>query len=274
MPLTRDTSTTSDSHMTEMGKSKEVEDETSSSTEDPQNTVTKSQTRAKSKRPLSGTPLASTAKRPTKATASSSQQPSYLAYTSLPPDWLTNLSSPSPGPSSPTVKTLQLTYHTGDIFASAPPTTLLIHACNTRGHWGAGIARAFKDLYPSAYTLHHDFCTKSPHSKTNSVPTGTAQLIPPTDPQGHWIGCLFTSAGYGRKKDGEESILRNTGLAMEMLLELVRRAEEGGMRIGEVRMCRINSGKFGVEWERSEAVLKGVVVREGWRGEVGVWGVE
>jgi ADP-ribose 1''-phosphate phosphatase len=246
MPSTRDSSIASDFQPTTKGKSKEMgladHAGTSSSNNDLENTALKSQTKAKSKRPLSGTPPAPT---------------------------------PYQGPSSLTVKTLRLICHTGDIFASAPPATLLIHACNTRGHWGAGIAKAFKDLYPAAYNLHHDFCTKSPHSKSIPVPTGTAQLIPPADPQGHWIGCLFTSAGYGRKKDGEQSILTNTGLAMEMLLELVRRAEEEGeMRIGEARMCRINSGKFGVEWARSEAVLKEVVVREGWKGEVEVWSVE
>jgi ADP-ribose 1''-phosphate phosphatase len=196
----------------------------------------------------------------------SSSPPTHLAYTSLPTDWLT--------PITPPFHTLNLTYHTGDIFASCPPNTLLIHACNTRGVWGAGIAKAFKQLYPSAYDLHHSFCTKSPHSKTDTVPTGTAQLIPPTDPEGTWIGCLFTSAAYGKKKDDEESILRNTKGAMEMLLELVRRVEEGGVMVGEVRMCRINSGKFGVEWERTEEVLRSVVVREGWRAEVGVWGIE
>jgi ADP-ribose 1''-phosphate phosphatase len=38
-----------------------------------------------------------------------------------------------------------------------------------------------------------------------------------------------------------------------------------------VRMCRINSGKFGVEWERTEEVLRSVVIKEGWVEEVGVW---
>jgi ADP-ribose 1''-phosphate phosphatase len=181
-----------------------------------------------------------------------------------------------PAPICPPAKTLQITHHTGDIFASAPPGTLLIHACNTRGVWGAGIAKAFKTSYPAAHAVHKDYCTKTPFTKTNPVPTGTAQLIAPQDQdgQGHWIGCLFTSAGYGKKKDSEENILRSTSRAVEELLEQVKNVEgeigEIG-EIGEVRMCRINSGKFGVEWERTEEVLSGVVVREGWRGEVGVW---
>jgi ADP-ribose 1''-phosphate phosphatase len=81
---------------------------------------------------------------------------------------------------------------------------------------------------------------------------------------------LFTSAKYGKGKDKPDVIVGNTGPAVEMLLELVRMA--GGVEA--VRMCRINSGKFGVEWERTEGVLEGIVVREGWMGNVEVWDPE
>lgn len=57
---------------------------------------------------------------------------------------------------------------------------------------------------------------------------------------------------------------------MEMLLELVSMA--GG--IEGVRMCKINSGKFGVEWERTRGVLEDIVIREGWMGSVEVWNPE
>ncbi|KAH8704414.1 hypothetical protein GQ44DRAFT_552171, partial [Phaeosphaeriaceae sp. PMI808] len=161
--------------------------------------------------------------------------------------------------------TLQLTYHKGNIFANAPPNTLLIHACNTQGHWGAGIALTFKRTYPAAYAAHHAFCT------TNSpVPTGTAQLLAPVDGASrHWIGCVFTSARYGRGKDSAADIVRNTAGAMEGLLGLV--ASVAGEGVGVVRMCKINSGRFGVEWERTEEVLRGIGVRAGWKGVVEVW---
>ncbi|KAF2164971.1 hypothetical protein M409DRAFT_31335, partial [Zasmidium cellare ATCC 36951] len=143
----------------------------------------------------------------------------------------------------------------GDIFA-APPRTLLIHACNTEGSWGAGIAKAFKEHYPSAYETYHDHCLKH-GSKLHS----TALLIPPseTDGPGHFVGCLFTSRSKGKKKDSPGKILEVTGPAMRDLLRRVTEWNEGkgeGERVGEVWMCKINSGLFGVKWGDTRSVLE------------------
>ena len=184
--------------------------------------------------------------------------------------------SPPVGPqdSSSESRTLTLTYHTGDIFA-APPQTLLIHACNTQGSWGAGIAAAFRTHYPQAYKRYRAYCISSHNPSTNPVRTGTCLLIPPceTDPdrQKHWIGCLFTSAKYGKGKDKPNVILANTGPAMRELLEQFK--EEGGDD-KEVRMCKINSARFGVEWKRTVEVLEGIRVEDGWVGDVEVWSIE
>lgn len=185
-------------------------------------------------------------------------QPDTLA-----PPQLTALTLTAPPP-----LTLHLHPRRGDIFA-APPSTLLIHACNTMGSWGAGIAAAFRSRYPAAYARHREHC--SAHSPAALV--GTAQLLAPCEPSGpaHWIGCVFTSRRYGRAKDGPEEILRATGAAVRELLRLVREAAERGGVVGEARMCRINSGSFGVPWERTKAVLEGVEVGEGGVREIVVF---
>lgn len=73
--------------------------------------------------------------------------------------------------------------------------------------------------------------------------------------------------GKGRGKGSKESILEATGDAVRDLLGQV--AELGGEEgIGEVRMCKINSGLFGVPWEATREVLEGVEVVEGQVGEV------
>lgn len=36
--------------------------------------------------------------------------------------------------------------------------------------------------------------------------------------------------------------------------------EDAEKKVGEVRMCKINSGLFGVKWERTQAVLEGIEV--------------
>ncbi|KAF2682230.1 hypothetical protein K458DRAFT_245827, partial [Lentithecium fluviatile CBS 122367] len=176
---------------------------------------------------------------------------------------------PSTSPDA-TPTTLSLAYHMGDIFA-APPSTLLIHACNTQGSWGAGIAAAFRQRYPQAYKRYRAHCLTTHDPSTNPVPTGTCLLIPPceTNPKAakHWIGCLFTSAKYGKLKDKPPVILTNTGPAMK---ELLQRFKEEGEE-GEVRMCKINSARFGVPWEKTVEVLEGIEVEDGWVGDIEVW---
>jgi ADP-ribose 1''-phosphate phosphatase len=182
-----------------------------------------------------------------------------------------------PSANVPKPQTLTLSLHIGDIFA-APPLTVLIHACNTQGSWGAGIAAAFRVKYPVAFTIYRRHCLDTHHPKTNPVPTGSCLLIPPSEtkpgaPQ-HWIACLFTSARYGKGKDKPDVILRNTGPSVRSMLEQIKEAQAKGEGVGGLRMCKINSARFAVPWERTVAVLEGIEVEEGWVGDVEVWDVE
>ena len=124
-------------------------------------------------------------------------------------------------PSQKSTQTPKLTESIGDIFF-APPNTLLIHACNTEGSWGAGIAAAFKSHYPSAYQIYHDHC----HMNGGEL-WQKALLIPPQpDDKGEiFVGCLFTSRSKGRKKDSPGQILGATGPAMRDLMRQVRELE-------------------------------------------------
>ena len=195
--------------------------------------------------------------------APSSSTPKHLSYKDLSTTWLSQVQAKS----NDETRKLSLSAHQGDIFA-APAHTLLIHACNTQGSWGAGIALAFKTAYPKAYTIYRNFCIKEHDPKAKPIPTGTALLIPPVDgDKKHWIGCLFTSARYGKGKDKAAVIVRNTVPAMQMLLDLVERTD--GIEV--VRMCKINSGKFGVPWEHTAAVLEKIEVQDGWWTNVEIW---
>jgi ADP-ribose 1''-phosphate phosphatase len=111
----------------------------------------------------------------------------------------------------------KLTYITGDIFA-APPNTILIHACNTIGSWGAGIALAFQSKYPDAFQVYKAHCIA--HSNDELI--GTCLVIRGKSVaeggKGHDIGCLFTSRAYGKRKDSAEDILNATRTAVTDLL--------------------------------------------------------
>ncbi|CAK1358170.1 unnamed protein product [Cercospora beticola] len=193
--------------------------------------------------------------KPTMATASSSKQPNNEAISTTP--------TTGAGPSkSSTPNHLTLNHSISNIF-SAPPNTLLLHACNTEGSWGAGIALAFKKSYPSAFETYRDHCRLTPSDEL----IGTALLIPPSeeddsDSSKHFIGCLFTSVSKGQRKDSPDKILRATGTAVKDLVKKVGEwnDEQKEKKVGEVRMCKINSGLFGVKWERTQAVLEAIEV--------------
>ncbi|KAK1761059.1 ADP-ribose 1''-phosphate phosphatase [Echria macrotheca] len=148
-----------------------------------------------------------------------------------------------------------VTEQVGDLF-DAPPNSVLIHACNTVGSWGAGIARGFKQRYPDAFRVYNSHCKRShPHHLV-----GTALLIAPRDDaeKQHYVGCVFTSEQFGRNKDSPDMILKATESAMRDLLTHI--AQEKG--IGEIRMCRINAGLFAVPWEDTKKVIEGLQLDE------------
>ncbi|AEO61394.1 hypothetical protein MYCTH_2311508 [Thermothelomyces thermophilus ATCC 42464] len=176
----------------------------------------------------------------------------------------------APDPSPPTAR-IRIADRIGDLFA-APPNSVLIHACNTVGSWGGGIALAFRSRYPDAFKVYRAHCARSIPDQL----VGTALLIRPpaaataggatggSRGMGHYIGCLFTSRGYGRSRDPPESILGATGPAMRHLMRLIAEEEERtGAQIGEVRMCRINSGLFAVPWDRTKRVVEELELAEG-----------
>lgn len=175
--------------------------------------------------------------------------------------------------SDPSMETFSIVEQTGDIF-NAPSNTLIIHACNCEGSWGAGIAAAFGELFPEAYDIYSNHCDKHGHALF-----GKALLIPPVkrtsskeeDRDGnqsfakHFVGCLFTSRAFGRKKDSPSRILKATVPAM---LDLLRQVKEWNAKaqddekVGEVRMCKINSGLFAVPWEKTKAALEQIDVSD------------
>ncbi|KAL5464836.1 hypothetical protein PMIN06_000996 [Paraphaeosphaeria minitans] len=151
----------------------------------------------------------------------------------------------------------------GDLF-DAPDDVVLVHACNTQGSWGAGIAKEFRKRYPMAFSLYQEHCLANHHPKSDPVPTGSCLLIPPSEEYSgarrHWIACLFTSEKYGGKKDSQARILASTPLAFRHLLALLKRqAREIGPAIQEIRMCQINSGLFAVKWQSTKNILQAVL---------------
>lgn len=139
--------------------------------------------------------------------------------------------------------------------------------------------------FPKVFTAYSVHCNPS-SSKTADIDhhqrslAGTALLIPPSPPrENHWVACLFTSVG-GRSTDLVKQIVANTERALADLARQIEElqsnvpdgadaveppavfapdkveAKKAGLRMGSCWSVRLNSGKFGVEWSRTKAVLK------------------
>ncbi|KAF8236067.1 hypothetical protein L208DRAFT_1391519 [Tricholoma matsutake] len=134
----------------------------------------------------------------------------------------------------------KLTYVAGDLFA-APENAILVHACNTVGTWGGGIATVFKEKYPSQFELYKAHC-----KEYGQALVGSCLLI---SGDKHGIACLFTSRAYGKRKDKPDEIVAATRTAVQ---DLVKQ----NISNKSLHACRFNSGKFGVPWEDTEAILE------------------
>lgn len=58
---------------------------------------------------------------------------------------------------------------------------------------------------------------------------------------------------------------------MQELFDAVKSEEADSNEVSGVRTCKINSARFGVPWPRTVEVLEGIVVEDGWKGDVEVW---
>jgi ADP-ribose 1''-phosphate phosphatase len=124
---------------------------------------------------------------------------------------------------------------------NAPKDTLLVHACNAQGVWGSGIAKEFKEKFPLAYEDYNDFCT------VKAVSVGNALICDDK------VVCLLTSRSYGKDVDKPGTILVNTVLALNDLLNdnMTRECWLGR----KFASNKFNSGLFNVPWEQTEQIL-------------------
>lgn len=157
-------------------------------------------------------------------------------------------------------KKLRLTESVGDIF-DAPPNTLIIHACNCEGSWGAGIAAAFKQHYMGAFKVYAAHCKQNGHDLLENALFISPQKL--DKKKQHFVGCLFTSRSKGKKKDSPSAILKATKPAMEDLLQQVKEWNSSHAKeeaVGEVRICKINSGLFAVSWNETKELMESIDV--------------
>jgi len=143
---------------------------------------------------------------------------------------------------------MSVKYLKGSLF-DAPEGSLLVHACNTQGVWGSGIAREFKNRYPKSFEQYNGYCTLD--GSRHDI-RGEFQYISMID-EDHSVGCLFTSGGFGSNVDDVETILIHTVLAVDQaMIDALKYSGEPTIKIYS---NKFNSGLFGVPWYRTEKII-------------------
>jgi len=137
---------------------------------------------------------------------------------------------------------MSIIYKKGNVFGGLTKDTYLLHACNCKGVWGAGIAKVIKQEYPEAFEDYADRCKRNPGSVL-----GNYQLYKP-------VISIFVSDGYGQYKDSPREILEGTISALNELLK------EGPINIVSPR---INAGLFNVPWEETEKLINNYLKMSG-----------
>lgn len=158
-----------------------------------------------------------------------------------------------------------INYIRGDLFShSTTKVSILAHANNCRGSWGAGVATIFRKKFPSTYKEYVAYCKQQPEpaSLLGSTYLIPAQQSDPAYGNGTYVACLFTSDFAGRKKLAPDDIVKHTATAMTDLEKQTHQLAANGVPLEThdghyvVNMPKINAGLFGVPWEQTAEVLE------------------
>lgn len=131
-----------------------------------------------------------------------------------------------------------INYKKGSLF-EAPSGVTLLHACNTKGTWGSGVALQFKQRFPESYKVYNRYCLNTPGS------LGKSLVI---EEKGYKIACLMTSRDYGARVDSPAEILIATNKALAHLLA-------NNPELQDIHSPKINAGLFKTPWMETESVI-------------------
>lgn len=160
---------------------------------------------------------------------------------------------------------MKIIYTTEDIF-KVKEYSIIVHACNCKGYWGAGIARQIKQRYYRHFQLYSEFCRQCNEKET----LGGSLLISPSSTMDnnsnkHFIACLFTNlTNYvtNPSKEEIEQIINSTNLSLNSLLCQVQEYRNSGIQVETIHMPKINSGYFGIPWNLTEECIMSINLPE------------
>jgi O-acetyl-ADP-ribose deacetylase (regulator of RNase III) len=131
----------------------------------------------------------------------------------------------------------------GDLFANVYKAQAFAHGCNCQGSMGAGIARGFRDRYPSMYEEYRSRCKAQPRQFN----LGDVWLW--KDERRPWVFNLGTQEGYWHARASYDAI-------EEALTRMRALAEAEGVQ--RIAMPRIGVGHGGLSWKKVRLIIERV----------------
>lgn len=141
-----------------------------------------------------------------------------------------------------------------------PKGEIIVHACNSQGVWGSGIAKPFKEKYPESFKDYNKFVLNL--NEERGTACGRGGLSSHVFSEDHWVGWIVTSHNYSSLKDSPDLIKIQTTLALRDFCTKVYRSCPSEGKINHpitVYSNKFNSGLFNVPWADSELILNTVL---------------
>jgi O-acetyl-ADP-ribose deacetylase (regulator of RNase III) len=129
----------------------------------------------------------------------------------------------------------------------APEGAYILHSVNCKGVMGSGFAKVIREKCKESYQHYVKVCDDL---KSHSACLLGKALICNNDEKDNYIVHLFTSDGYGDRKDNEDSILANTRASLEYFFNTIKQSKI------TIYSVKFNSGLFEVPWEKTVEIIK------------------
>lgn len=139
----------------------------------------------------------------------------------------------------------EIKYVKGDIFKDLSENVIIIHSANCQGVMGRGFASELKARFPDAYSDYRRACLEE-------VPKFLVGKFRGYQTRDCYVVSLFTSLGFGSRRDPPGKISSNTQDALNYLISSIPPIT---LKTLQFRMPRINSGLFNVPWSITEDII-------------------
>lgn len=143
----------------------------------------------------------------------------------------------------------EIIYVDGDV-TTMPNDSLLLHVCNNRGGWGAGVVLAISNKWPAPEVEYREWYARC-RSRGVILPLGHTQFVLTSFGTRQWVGNMIAQTL------GETLLPGEIPLQYDKLIQCLKSAAEFAEAHGlEIHAPRFGSDLAGGDWSVIETLIK------------------